>query len=125
MVTMARDARKRAASFTDGDVEIVVARPDVGPDAVSASATLLSDRERERARRFAFDPDRNRFIVARALLRQLLAARLGERPEAVALASGARGEPALGGRFAPSAPRFNESHCTEQAAYALRSTRGQ
>src|SRR6266853_1327651 len=85
MVTMAPDARKRAASFTDDDVEIVVARPDVGPDAVSASATLLSDRERERARRFAFDLDRNRFIVARALLRQLLAARLGVRPEAVEL----------------------------------------
>src|SRR6266853_231774 len=83
MVTMAPDARKRAASFTDDDVEIVVARPDVGPDAVSASATLLSDRERERARRFAFDLDRNRFIVARALLRQLLAARLGVRPGAL------------------------------------------
>src|SRR6059058_6187196 len=113
MVTMARDARNRAASFTDGDVEIVVARPDVGPDAVSASATLLSDRERERARRFAFDPDRNRFIVARALLRQLLAARLGERPEAVELASGSRGKPALAGRFATSDLRFNVSHCKE------------
>src|SRR5438477_11927224 len=102
MVTMARDARKRAASFTDGDVEIVVARPDVGSDAVSASATLLSDRERERARRFVFDPDRRRFIVARALLRQLLAARLGVRPESVALALGARRKPALVGRFARS-----------------------
>src|SRR2546429_9604014 len=123
MVTMARDARKRAASFTDGDVEIVVARPDVGPDAVSASATLLSDRERERARRFAFDPDRNRFIVARALLRQLLAARLGERPEAVELASGARGKPALAGRFATSDLRFNVSHCKDVAVYALSSGR--
>src|SRR5256884_6925119 len=124
MVTMARDARKRAASFTDGDVEIVVARPDVGPDAVSASATLLSDRERERARRFAFDPDRNRFIVARALLRQLLATRLGVRPEAVELASGARGKPALAGRFATSDLRFNVSHCKDVAVYALSSRRG-
>ena len=123
MVTMARDARNRAASFTDGDLEIVVARPDVGPDAVSASATLLSDRERERARRFAFDPDRNRFIVARALLRQLLAARLGERPEAVELASGSRGKPALAGRFATSDLRFNVSHCKDVAVYALSSGR--
>src|SRR2546423_15366311 len=124
MVTMARDARKRAASFTDDDVEIVVARPDVGPDAVSASATLLSDRERERARRFAFDPDRNRFIVARALLRQLLATRLGVRPEAVELASGARGKPALAGRFATSDLRFNVSHCKDVAVYGLSSGRG-
>src|SRR2546430_5898315 len=110
MVTMAPDARKRAASFTDDDVEIVVARPDVGPDAVSASATLLSDRERERARRFAFDPDRNRFIVARALLRQLLATRLGVRPEAVELASGARGKDR-------KSTRLNSSH--SQISYAV------
>src|SRR2546429_7722082 len=119
MVTMARDARKRAASFTDGDVEIVVARPDVGSDAVSASATLLSDRERERAGRFAFDVDRNRFIVTRALLRQLLAARLGARPEAVEIASGKRGKPALAGRLATSALRVNLSHCKDVAVYAF------
>src|SRR5256886_9560169 len=110
MVTMARDARKRAASFTDGDVEIVMARPDVGPDAVSASATLLSDRERERAPRFAFDPDRNRFIVARPLLRQLRAPRPAVRPEPAELASVARGKPALPGRFATSDRRFNCTH---------------
>src|SRR5256884_8062787 len=119
MVTTAPAARQRAASFADDAVEVIVARPDVGPQAVSASATLLSDRERERAGRFAFDPDRNRFIVARALLRQLLAARLGVRPEAVELASGARGKPALAGRFATSDPRFNVSHCKDGAAYPL------
>src|SRR5256884_3482461 len=124
MVTTAPAARQRAASFTDDAAEVIVARPDVGPQAVSASATLLSDRERERARRFAFDPDRNRFIVARALLRQLLAARLGERPEAVELASGARGKPALAGRFATSDLRFNVSHCKDVAVYALSSRRG-
>src|SRR5437868_1299244 len=123
MVTTAPAARQRAASFTDDAVEVIVARPDVGPHAVSASATLLSDRERERAGRFAFDPDRNRFIVARALLRQLLAARLGVRPEAVELASGARGKPALAGRFATSDLRFNVSHCKEVAVYALTSGR--
>jgi len=122
MVTMAPATRKRAPSLTD-DVDIVVARPDVGSDAVSASATLLSDCERERARRFAFDVDRNRFIVARALLRQLLAARLGVRPEAVELASGKRGKPGLAGRFATSDLRFNLSHCEDVAVYAFCSGR--
>src|SRR2546429_9652912 len=123
MVTTAPAARQRAASFTDDAVELIVARPDVGPQAVSASVTLLSDRERERAGRFAFDPDRNRFIVARALLRQLLAARLGVRPEAVELASGARGEPPLARRVATSDLRFNVSHCKDVAVYALTSGR--
>jgi 4'-phosphopantetheinyl transferase len=123
MVTMVTGARERAAAFTDDDVEVVVARPDVGPDAVSASAALLSDGERQRARRFAFDRDRNRFIVTRALLRQLLAVRLGVGPESVELVSGARGKPALGGRFAASNLRFNVSHCEDVAVYAFSSGR--
>src|SRR5207302_4319364 len=123
MVTTAPATRPRAASFTDDAVEVIVARPDVGSEAVSASARLLSDLERARAGRFAFEPDRNRFIVARALLRQLLAARLGVRPEAVELASGARGKPALAGRFATSDLRFNVSHCKDVAVYALSSRR--
>jgi 4'-phosphopantetheinyl transferase len=123
MVSLAAAAQRRAAPLTDGVVEVVVARPDVGADAVGASATLLSDRERQRARRFAFDPDRCRFTVARALLRQLLAARLGVRPESVELASGARGKPALAGRFAASDLRFNVSHCEDVVVYAFASGR--
>src|SRR5205823_10329611 len=107
MISLAPLAQRRAAPLTEGVVELVVARPDVGADAVGASAMLLSPPERQRARRFAFDPDRGRFIVARALLRQLLAARLGVRPDAVELASGARGKPALAGRLAASDLRFN------------------
>jgi len=123
MVIAAPAARRRAAPFTDGAVDVVVARPDVGPDAVGASATLLSHAERERGRRFAFEPDRGRFIVARALLRQLLAARLGVRPESVELVSGARGKPALAGRFATSDLRFNVSHCEDVVVYAFSSGR--
>jgi 4'-phosphopantetheinyl transferase len=122
MVTTAPRARQRAASFTD-DVEVIVARPDVGADAVSASAKLLSNEERERAARFAFEPERRRYIVTRALLRQLLAARLGIPPEAVELAVGARGKPALAGQSAASALRFNVSHCQDVAVYAFASGR--
>src|SRR5882762_484172 len=59
-------------------VEIAVAGLQVEPESVRASAALLSDVERRRASRFAFDRERRRFIVARARLRQLLAERLGE-----------------------------------------------
>ena len=122
MITTALRARQRATSLTD-DVEVIVARPDVGADAVSASAKLLSNEERERAARFAFEPDRRRYIVTRALLRQLLAARLGIPPEAVELAAGARGKPALAGQLAASALRFNVSHCQDVAVYAFASGR--
>jgi len=62
---------------TGQDIDLVVTGLAAAPEAVRASAALLSDAERNRARRFAFDRDASRFIVARARLRQLLAARLG------------------------------------------------
>jgi len=100
-------------------IEIVVTRLDVGPDAVRAAAELLSDGERQRATRFAFDRDRCRFVVARSRLRQLLGERLEVGPDALELAYGVRGKPALAGRFADSELRFNLSHCDDVAVYAL------
>lgn len=94
-------------------------RLDPKPEAVRALQRWLSDAERQRAGRFHFDRDRRRFIVARARLRQLLAARLGVRPEAVELAYGKNGKPELAQRFADTAWRFNVSHCDDVAVYAL------
>jgi 4'-phosphopantetheinyl transferase len=103
----------------DDEIDVVVARLDVGLDAVRASAAILTEAERQRAARFAFDRDRQRFIVARARLRELLAVRLGVRPRSVELACGARGKPALSRRFADAELRFNVSHSEDLAAYAF------
>ena len=107
------------SSFAGGTIEVLVTRLDVGPEEVRASAALLTGAERQRATRFAFDRDRRRFTVARAWLRQLLAARLGSRPEAVELTYGVRGKPSLAQRFANSGLRFNVSHSDDVAACAL------
>ena len=117
-----RDPRVIAenAWFVPGDPhEIVVFRLDMEPEAVRVSAALLSDAERQRASRFAFDHDCRRFIAARAQLRRLLAARLEVRPESVELVYGPRGKPALSRRFADSDLRFNVSHCEDVAVYAF------
>src|SRR5256885_6988061 len=121
MVTIAPTARQRAAPFTEGAVQVVVACTDVGSESVRASAAVLSDGERERARRFAFDRDRRRFIVARALLRRLLAARLDIPPGAGELAYGERGQPALARRVAAPDLRFNPSPRGDVAGYAFAS----
>src|SRR5690242_12664065 len=84
----------------DDAIEVEVARLSAGPDHVPASATVLSDSERQRASRFAFERDRRRFILGRARLRRLLGSRLGVRPDVVELECGAHGKPALAGRFA-------------------------
>jgi 4'-phosphopantetheinyl transferase len=110
-----------APRLTDDAIEVVVTRLVAGREGVRAPAALLSDAERHRARRFASDRDRRRFIVARARLRQVLAVRLGVRPESVELERGVRGKPALGRRFTASNLRFNVSHCDDIAVFALAS----
>lgn len=99
--------------------EVVVGRLDVGPEAVRASAALLSDEERQRADRFVLERDRRRFVVARGDLRRLLAARTNMPPESVELKYGVRGKPALTGRSARSDLRFNVSHADDVAAFAF------
>ena len=111
--------RNAAAGFADDAVDIVTVRLDLEPETVSALAARLSDAERQRAGRFAFDRDRRRFIVARGRLRELLAPRLGVRPESVELVYGQRGKPALAQWFAGSGWRFNVSHSSEVAVYAF------
>lgn len=108
-----------AASFAENGIDVVVTRLAEGPEAVAASLPLLSVPERHRARLFAFDRDRHRFIVARARLRQLLGTRLGVRPEAVELVYGARGKPALAPGGAGAALRFNVSHREDVTVFAF------
>lgn len=71
------------------------------------AADLLSADERERAARFVFDRDRHRFIAARAAMRELLGAHLGEPAAALRFAYGPQGKPDL--VDAPEC-RFNLSH---------------
>jgi 4'-phosphopantetheinyl transferase len=98
--------------------EIVVARLDAGAEETRSLESCLSDAERERAARFRFERDRRRFIVARARLREELAARLGVRPAAVRFAYGDNGKP----RLADHALQFSVSHCDDVALFAFSKT---
>jgi 4'-phosphopantetheinyl transferase len=105
--------------FTGEHFEATVIRLEKNIEEIRALRKLLSDTERRRADRFAFDRDRNRFIVARARLREMLATRLSVRPESVELTYGVHGKPALARRFADSDLRFNVSHSDDVAVYAF------
>jgi 4'-phosphopantetheinyl transferase len=107
------------ALFQNDAVEVVHAMLDESPGAARELASLLSPSERDRAIRFASDLHRRRYIVARARLRQLLAARLAATPVAIEFAYGERGKPTLGQRFADSGLRFNVSHSEDVAVYAF------
>jgi 4'-phosphopantetheinyl transferase len=86
---------------------------DVEPATRTASWGLLSPAERARADRVRAGP-RERWVMARAGLRVVLAAQLGTRPEDVDIASGPDGKPYVAG-----GPRFNLSHSAGLALCAV------
>jgi 4'-phosphopantetheinyl transferase len=112
-------AADTAADLIRDAVEIVMARLDVEADTVDALAACLPDEERQRASHFHFERDRRRFIVARAHLRQLLAARLGIQPRSVEFAYGPFGKPGLAAASAAMDWRFNVSHSRDIAVFAF------
>ena len=100
-------------------VEIVASRLDLDPGAVDALAGWLHDDECRRAGRFRLARDRRRYVVARGLLRTLLAARLGTHPRSVELCCGAHGKPRLAPGSAAGDLRFNVSHTGDFALFAF------
>jgi 4'-phosphopantetheinyl transferase len=82
--------------LTERAVHLWWARLDGTPPLSSRElAAILSPEERRRADAFLARRDRQRFIVRRCLLRQLLAGYVGGTPHDVALATGPNGRPEL------------------------------
>jgi 4'-phosphopantetheinyl transferase len=78
----------------------------------------LSADERERASRFRFARDRDRFIGARGLLREILALYLNASPRRLSFGYGAHGKPFLAGEE-HSTIRFNVSHSFDAMLLAV------
>ncbi len=79
---------------------------------------VLSEEERTRAARFYFERDRHRWIIARAILRMLLARYLQLEPQHVLFISNEYGKPALAPAH-KSKLQFNLSHSRDIALYAV------
>lgn len=80
---------------------------------------ILPAEERERAIRFRFDQDRDRFIACRGRLRRLLGRCLGQSPEEVGFRIGPYGKPQIAGP--ECGLRFNLSHSSDRALVAITS----
>jgi len=83
--------------------------------------TLAAD-ERRRADRFYFQKDRDRFIAAHGVLRDVLSRYLNVEPSRLRFCYSPYGKPALTGEFGGERLRFNMTHSHGLALYAL--TRG-
>jgi len=80
---------------------------------------LLAADERERAERFHFKKDRDRFITQRGILRILLGCYLGVEPESVQFSRGEHGKPLIADALNGEALHFNLSHSQNMAIYAF------
>jgi len=110
-------AGPEAVGGTSEAVDVWCACLDLTPEALGELERTLSAEERARAARFLLARDRCRFLAARGLLRQILAAYLDAPPEALRFRYSSKGKPAL---EKPQAPiEFSLSHSHGLALYAV------
>ncbi len=112
--------RNRPPELGPDEVHIWLARLEASPARIQHFRTLLCAGEQERAQRFHFPADRRRFILARGILRTLLAGYLGIHPWEVRFAYNAFGKPALPGELRRATGlEFNLAHAGELALLAF------
>jgi len=110
-------ATSKRIPLADATIEVRLAQLDLDADRVDYYASLLSNDEQFRANRFHLERDRRRFIVARGILRVLLASRLGTTPPEVAFSYAKNGKPLVADY--PPQIHFNISHSKERVLYAI------
>jgi 4'-phosphopantetheinyl transferase len=91
---------------------------DVPPEQSARLYATLTPDEHARSARFQFERDRQRFIVARGVLRDLLARYLQTRPGEIRFVYNAFGKPDLGSEFA-NRLTFNLSHSGRLALISI------
>ena len=104
------------------EVHVWRATLDQTPSQIQRFLNNLAADEQARAERFYFERDREHFIVARGVLRAILAGYLNRVPECLSFCYSSHGKPALAGESDEDAIRFSVSHSHGVALYAV--TRG-
>ena len=101
------------------DVHLWRASLDCDAPVLSRLETTLSPDEMARANRFVFSTDRNHFVAARGILRELLGTYLMLPPAKLEFRYGSHGKPALDVHVFDSVLQFNLSHSGGVAIYAF------
>ena len=86
---------------------------------ITQLAQLLSSDECDRASRFVFDRDREKYTVARGTLRLLLGQYLNSQPEQIQFSYGPQNKPYPAKESNQSTLQFNLAHSQNMAVYAI------
>jgi 4'-phosphopantetheinyl transferase len=113
---MAEIVANNVLAVSDPEVHVWWLSLQAEPPDMEQALGLLSAEEQERARRYHFARDRNRFVLARAFLRRLLGDYTGEEAGRVPLRLSVSGKPFLADR---SDLHFNLSHCEDRVVVAI------
>jgi 4'-phosphopantetheinyl transferase len=100
------------------EVQSWCVRLNVPPETSARLYATLTDDERNRSARFRFERDRQRFIVARGVLRELLGRYLRTDPGQIRFVYNAFGKPLLSPAFG-NRLKFNLSHSADLALIAI------
>ena len=108
----------RTQALASGTVHIWQIGLSLPEERIHSCRRVLSQDEIQRADRFYFDRDRNRFLAARTAMRSILAEYLNLAPQAITFRYGEKGKPELAADLADSGLQFNLSHSHEHAIFA-------
>jgi 4'-phosphopantetheinyl transferase len=100
-------------SLPDDEVHIWQTRLDLSYDRIEGLREILGINEQQRADRFNFESDRKRHIIARGLLRLVVARLLNTSPELLRITSTSHGKPHLLRDVCQPRIEFNISHSGE------------
>jgi 4'-phosphopantetheinyl transferase len=116
---------RRIVPLADDEVQVWRVRVDLDgrdPVVAAAIAAVVTPDDRERAARFRFEADRQRYLHGRLLVRTFLGHHAGLPPRTVAFVNGAFGKPELQLPESPARAgvlRFNLSHSGDWVLFAL------
>lgn len=110
-------------ALSDAEVHVWRVTLSRAPEETRSLARLLSADEVDRAGRFHFQRDRDRFVVARATLRLILGSYLRVSPGGLRFRYSEFGKPSLAEDYGAPGLRFNLAHSNDLALCAVASGR--
>jgi 4'-phosphopantetheinyl transferase len=105
--------------ITPSEVHVWHAALDRPSTDIEQFVQILAPDEQQRSERFRFEKDRKKFVVARGLLRTILARYLSVSSDRVLFSYSSKGKPTIANIYPAGELYFNVSHSHQMALYAI------